>query len=175
MEPITRALDALSNGLATIGRFVLLLTMLHVTLDVVLRFAFNSPLSGTIEISSFYYMIAIVFLPLAAVEVRNGHISVEIVAQHLGMRAQRILIGVVCIVSAAFYALLTWRMWLEAVEKWHIGEIYASSMNLPIWPPRFLMPFGTGLLVVVLLWKALRLFGGDERPLAVPQDDHFQE
>lgn len=175
METISRALDALSNGLATIGRFVLLIAMLHVSIDVVLRYVFNMPLTGTIEISSYYYMLAVVFLPLAAVEQRNGHISVEIIAQHLGLNAQRILIGFVCIVSAVFYGLLTWRTWLEALEKMHVRETYASSMNLEIWQPRFLLPLGCGLLTVVLLWKAYRLFSGDARPLATPQNEDFKE
>lgn len=175
MEAISRALDALSNGLAALGRMVLFLTMLHVTLDVVMRYAMNMPLSGTIEISSYYYMIAIVFLPLAAVELRNGHISVEILAQHLRERAQRLLIACVCVLSAVFYALLTWRTWLEAIEKMHVGETYPGSLNLSIWPPRFLMPLGMGLLTIVLLWKAYRLFSGDSRPLVVAQDEHFQE
>lgn len=176
MQAVSRALDALSNGLAGFGRLVLLLTMLHVTVDVLLRYLFNMPLTGTIEITSFYYMLAIVFLPLAAVELRNGHIAVEIVAQHLSEGAQRLLIGFVCVLSAVFYALLTWRTWLEAVEKMHVGETYASSMGLPIWPPRFLMPLGAGLITIVLLWKAYRLFSGDSRPLQSGQgEEHFQE
>lgn len=175
METISRALDALSTGLAAIAKFVLLITMLHVSFDVLMRYFFNMPLTGTIEISSYYYMIAVVFLPLAAVEQRNGHISVEIIAQHLGPKAQRILIGFVCIVSAVFYSLLFWRTWLEAVEKMHVRETYASSFNLEIWPPRFLLPFGCGLLTIVLLWKAWRLFSGDERPLAMHEDDDFKE
>lgn len=171
MATIARALDALSGGFAAIGRLVLLLTMLHVTVDVLMRFLLNMPLTGTIEISSYYYMIAIVFLPLAAVEQRNGHISVEIVAQHLGEASQRMLVGIVSLVCAVFYGLLTWRTWLEAVEKAHVGETYASSMDLAIWPPRFLMPLGCGLLTVVLLWKAWRLFSGDSAPLAVPREE----
>ena len=175
MTGLSRALDALSNGLAALGRLVLLITMLHVTLDVVLRFAFNRPLTGTVEISSYYYMIAVVFLPLAAVELRNGHISVEIVAQHLSEGAQRVLIGVVCLLSAVFYGLLAWRTGLEAIEKMHVGERYSSSMDLSIWPPRFMLPLGCGLLTLVLVVKGLRLLGGDSRPLAVEQNEHFLE
>ena len=93
MVLVTRALDGLSGSLAAIGSLVLLVTMLHVSVDVMARFFFNMPLSGTIEISSFYYMIAVVFLPLAAVEGKNGHIAVEILAQRLGEGGQRILIA----------------------------------------------------------------------------------
>ena len=165
MTRIGNLLASLSDSLAAIGRLVLLATMLHVTLDVILRFVINQPLAGTVEISSYWSMVALVFLPLAAVECRNGHIAVEIVAQHLGERAQRLLIGVVCLASAFFYTLLAWRSGHEAIEKMRIGEKYSSAMELPIWPPRFLLPLGCGLLVLVLLVKAVRLLGGDSAPL----------
>jgi TRAP-type C4-dicarboxylate transport system permease small subunit len=165
MKRIGQALESLSHWLSALGRLVLLGTMLHVTLDVILRFVINQPLAGTVEISAYWSMVALVFLPLAAVECRNGHIAVEIVAQHLGERAQRLLIGVVCLASALFYALLAWRTGHEAIEKMRIGEKYSSAMELPIWPPRFLLPLGCGLLVLVLVVKAARLLGGDDEPL----------
>lgn len=174
MVLVTRVLDGLSGSLAAIGSLVLLVTMLHVSVDVICRFFFNMPLSGTIEISSFYYMIAVVFLPLAAVEQKNGHIAVEILAQRLGEGAQRILIAFVSILSAIFYALLTWRSWIEAVEKAHVGEVYSGSLNLSIWPPRFLMPIGCGLITIVLLWKAFRLLSGDSAPLRT-ENEHLGE
>ena len=79
----------------------------------------------------------------------------------------------VCLASALFYALLAWRTGHEAIEKMRIGEKYSSAMELPIWPPRFLLPLGCGLLVLVLLVKAARLLGGDSAPLRTAGlDDH---
>lgn len=119
-------------------------------------------------------MIAVVFLPLAAVEGKNGHIAVEILAQRLGEGGQRILIAFVSLFSSIFYALLTWRSWIEAVEKAHVGEVYSGSLNLAIWPPRFLMPIGCGLITIVLLWKAYRLLSGDSSPLKT-DSEHLGE
>ena len=49
MTRIGNLLALLSDRLAAIGRLVLLATMLHVTLDVMLRFVINQPLAGTVE------------------------------------------------------------------------------------------------------------------------------
>lgn len=175
MTAIGRALDALSESFAFLGGLILMIIMLHVSLDVLLRFFLNMPLVGTIEISSYYYMIALVFLPLAAVERHNGHIAVELVSQHLSESAQRIMIGLVSIFCAFYYAILTWRTGLEAIEKAHVGETYSGSMQLAIWPPRFLLPIGCGLITIVLLWKAARLLSGDVEPLRKSRDENFAD
>lgn len=168
---IGRIIDVTVGSFSFLGGVALVLIMVHVNLDIACRYLFDAPLSGTIEIASYYYMIALVFLPLAAVERRNGHIAVELVSQKLSDRHQRILIGLVSLISAAYFGLLAWRLWLDAIEKAEVGETYAGSMSLPIWPPRFFMPLGCGLLVVLLVYKSVRLLSGDTALLAKPAHD----
>jgi TRAP-type C4-dicarboxylate transport system permease small subunit len=168
---VGRFIDRITESFSFMGGVALVLIMVHVNLDVVLRYLLGAPLSGTIEIVSYYYMIALVFLPLAAVEKRNGHISVELVSQRLSDRHQRLLIGLVSLVSAAYFGLLAWRLWVDAVEKAEVGETYTGSLSLPIWPPRFFMPLGCGLLVVLLIYKAARLLSGDASLLGKPGHD----
>jgi hypothetical protein len=62
------AFRKLTHALMLIGGMGIVLMMAHVTLDVVLKNLFNAPIQGTIEISSYYYMVAVVMLPMAMVE-----------------------------------------------------------------------------------------------------------
>jgi TRAP-type C4-dicarboxylate transport system permease small subunit len=163
---VGRFIDKVTDSFSFMGGVALVLIMVHVNLDVMLRYLLGAPLSGTIEIVSYYYMIALVFLPLAAVEKRNGHISVELLSQNLSDRHQRLLIGLVSLVSAGYFGLLAWRLWVDAVEKAEVGETYTGSLSLPIWPPRFFMPLGCGLLAILLIYKSARLLSGDTSPLA---------
>ena len=48
----------------------------HVIADVSARYLFNQPLPGTIEIVSLYYMVAVIYLPVAYVQSRRQHIVV---------------------------------------------------------------------------------------------------
>ena len=145
-----------SNGFNLVAAVALVAMMLHVNLDVLGRFLFNAPLPMTTEVVSAYYMVAVVFLPLAAIEWRDGHISVEIITQFIGDRPQRLLLVMTGLLSAAYFAAIAWRTWLVAVDKYQIGEFITGVATLSIWPTRFLVPLGCGLIVLVLLIKAAR-------------------
>lgn len=158
---VDKALAGASAVLAWAGGVALILMMLHISADVIARYIFNSPLHGTVEIVSGYYMVAVVFLPLAMIERRNAHIVVELVTQHFPRRAQEWLIGLVALVSAAYFAAFAWQTWSDALKQYRIGEVALGTVEVTIWPTRFYLPIGCGLIALVLLYKALRLFAAD--------------
>ncbi len=153
-ETATRKASGAVNLVAAVAVVAM---MLHVNLDVLGRYLFNAPLPMTTEVVSAYYMVAVVFLPLAAIEWRDGHISVEIVTQFIGARTQRLLLIITGLLAAAYFAAITWRTWLVAIDKYQLGEFITGVATLSIWPTRFLVPLGCGLIVVVLVIKAARL------------------
>lgn len=160
IETVLRTLARVFGLIGMAGMFAMLT---HVTVDVVGKWLFASPLPVTIEMSAHYYMIAIVFFPLAAVELRNGHIAVEIVSQYLGKVTRRILIAVVSLAGATYFGLLTMRTWHDAIDKFEIGEYLYGTVPLQVWQSRFFVPVGCGLLTIVLVWKAVMLFRGADR------------
>jgi len=153
---IRRGLFSASNLLATVGAAIVLLMMLHIVVDVFLRF-FDVPLKATIEIVQAWYMVPVAFLPLAYVEKINGHISVELLSQHLGKRAQELLIAGVSIISALYFGAFGWRTLLDAFGKYEVGEVALGDVAVIVWPTRFFLPIGCGLIVAFLLYKACRL------------------
>lgn len=163
---VDKALGAASTVLAWAGGAALILMMLHISADVIARYIFNSPLHGTVEIVSAYYMVAVVFLPLAMIERSNGHIVVELVTQHFPRRAQEWLIGLVALASAVYFAAFAWQTWGDALKQYRIGEVALGTVEVTIWPTRFYLPIGCGLIALVLLYKALRLFAGDRSVIA---------
>ena len=167
---VGRLLGGASTLLAWIGGLGLVLMMLHITADVIARYIFSAPLHGTVEIVSAYYMVAVVFLPLAMIERVNGHIVVELVTQHFPRRLQEILIAVVALLSAAYFVAFTWQTWGDAMKKYAVGEEALGTVSIVVWPTRFYLPIGCGLLALVLVHKAFRLFAGNHTVLA--SQDH---
>ena len=163
-----KLLYGLSNALGLLGGIALVLMMLHVNLDVFGRFLLNSPVPGTLEIVSNYYMVAVVFLPLALVERQNAHISVELLSQHLPRGPRLLLIGLASVAAAVYFAAFTWQTWLDALAKYRIGEYIRGQILIVNWPSRFLLPVGCALITLLLVWKAWRLFRGDESVLEKP-------
>lgn len=172
---IGRILAGASTVLAWIAGVALILMMLHIAADVVARYIFNAPLHGTVEIVSAYYMVAVVFLPLAMIERSNGHIVVELVTQHLPRRGQDVLIGIIALASALYFGAFTWRTWGDALNKYAVGESALGTVQVTVWPTRFYLPIGCGLITIVLLHKAFRLFARDDSVLARPETTRLPE
>lgn len=168
-------LEGAANLLAFVAGCALLAMMLHINLDVAMRYIFSAPFGNTIEIVSTYYIVAIVFLPLAVVEVMNAHISVEILTQHLPKRLAEILIGLVAVVSAVYFGAFAVRSWEDAAQKFSVGEVALGNSQITVWPTRFYLPIGCGLLTLVLLYKASRLFAGDRSVIDQDLDHKLSE
>lgn len=172
---IGRALGGISDLLAWIGGAALILMMLHITAEVVGRYFFNSPLHGTVEIVPTYYMVATVFLPLALIEKLNGHIVVELVSKHFPERIQEIQIALVALLSAAYFGAFTWQTWGDAVQKFEVREVSLGNVAVTVWPTRFYVPIGCGMITILLVYKAIRLFRGDNSVLARSSHTEIEE
>jgi TRAP-type C4-dicarboxylate transport system permease small subunit len=125
--------------------------------------------AAVILIVSTYYIVAIVFLPFALVERSNGNIVVELLAQHLPRRVSELLIACVALISAVYFTAFAIRTGEDAIQKYNVGEVILGNSQLTVWPTRFYLPIGCGLLVLVLLYKAFRLFKGDNSVLDHPE------
>ncbi len=169
--PVTTRLLGTTIGAATlIGASAVALMMLHITADVIAKFVFSWPLPGTIAIVSQYYMVAVVFVPLAFAERRNMHISVEVLAEHFPFPVQRRLNFGATTFSVAVFGMLAWRGLEEAVRKQDVGTfIIEQGVRIDTWPAYYLVPLGTGLMVLTLVYKLARyLRGGPESDTSVP-------
>ena len=116
----------------------------------------------TLEMVSNYYMVAVVFLPFAAVERMNGNIHVELIYALLPRVARRLLDLISYVLFAVLLYLLTTSTWAVAIKKYNVGEFIMGSYAVPIWPSRFLLPVGTALalaLVVVRIGRTALLLG----------------
>ena len=150
-------LEWLSERMVSVTTIPVLAMMVHVTLDVVLKFTLNHPLQGTLEITAYYYMVSIVVLPLAFVELTRQSIAVDLFYQMMGRRMQIGVTGLVLLLSALGYGGLAWISWPDAIEAFHKREIVMGTVNIYIWPARFLLPSALMLATLVCLYHLLRL------------------
>lgn len=144
---------------------------IQINLDVLGRYLFNAPLPATTEIVTAYLMVAIVFLPLARIEMSDAHISVDLITQFLPEAAQLRLQAFACAAGALLFGLLTGSSWQSAVSKYEIGEYVMGEYSVVVWPSRFFVPIGCGLMTALLVYKGYRLLIGDRSVLG-EQTDH---
>lgn len=142
--------------LSVVAGLALVLMMLHVVADVLMKFVFNLPITGTPEIVAYYYMVAAVFLALAYVELTGKHITVDLLYNHMPRRMKRAAQAISYIGSTLFFSLLAYTTWFDAVDAYRIGQIAMGSAAIPIWPSRFVLPLG---FAAVALTSVVRLIG----------------
>jgi TRAP-type C4-dicarboxylate transport system permease small subunit len=154
LDRVTNVLARLLMGVAVVALFLM---MVQVVVDVVMRNFFSRPIEGSLEIVSVYHMVAVVFLPLALVERRHEHITVDLLVDRLPAFARRIITVIGYIVCAVFFGLLTYQTSKNALDAYEIGEILMSSIYITVWPAKFLLPIGFFVMLLQVLlhaWKA---------------------
>lgn len=159
---IKRSLDRLSTGFNWLAGLAMLFMMVQIGVDVFSKYVFNKPFLWTHDVVASYLMVAIVFLPLAGVEGKNSQIRVELLIQHMNYTARRVMAVFATLVSMVYFAGITWRTWGDAMDKYRIGEYVMGDSQVTVWPGRFFLPLGCGLLTIYLLYKFFRLIADKE-------------
>jgi TRAP-type C4-dicarboxylate transport system permease small subunit len=159
MRQFKRTLDWIVDALTWFACVLTVLMMLHVTADVIGRYVFNSPLVGTIEIVSAYYMAGLAFLPLALITRERGHIIVELFTTWMSRRGRTLLDAIVALLTLAYVVMFTWETAVIAIDKTGIREAREAGTGfIPIWQSRWVVPVGFGLMAVYLLIYIVRDF-----------------
>lgn len=156
MRGFDKFLQVSSSLLAAAGMAAMLLMMAHVSLDVSSRYALNRPIVGTLETVSSYYMVALLFLPLAEVTRRGQHIRVEVFTQWLPPRLLAACTALGLALSATYAAVLAGRGGVEAVHMTAIREAWETAVwDMEVWPARWFVPVGCAVMGLVFVAQAL--------------------
>ena len=159
MERFEMTVRAIAQALAALSSVTLLMMMLQTVVDVVSNNLLGRPIEGNAEIIAAYYMVMIVFLPLAFVELRHEHINADLLVRSFPPLARRIVYALGAVVSLGFFGVLTWQTAIDAWRSLQISEVMMASIFIPVWPAKFALPLGFGaifLAVMVNLAKAMR-------------------
>lgn len=131
------------RGTESAASVLLLLMMTQIVADVLVRWFFGGGLSGTMTYVSNYYMVGVSFLPLALVNMRGEHITVDVLQGFLRGGVKRACRFVVTTVSAITVAIMTVAAFSEAYDRFSAGTtIIQGADRIIVWPSFFLYSFG---------------------------------
>lgn len=168
-------LRRLTDILAFFGCVAVVLMMLHITLDVFLRWI-GLPIPATVTIVPHYYMLPIIFLPLALAERNDAHITVELFVQLLRRRWQRALAVLSWLISAGVFGILFYQTLLDALDKMRVGTFMMEvDWKIPIWASYFFLPVGFGLVIVLLIYRVVTTVTGLKSGLGEVQHEAFND
>lgn len=141
----------LDNLVGWFAGAVVSVMIVHICADVIGKFMFSTPISGTIAVVVNYYMPVITFLPLAYVQRYDRHISVEVVTSLLPNNVQRHLYSWTLLAVAAMFSLMAYFAFEEAMRKMALSAFQIErGTRIPIWPGYFFPPIGYALMVALL-------------------------
>jgi TRAP-type C4-dicarboxylate transport system permease small subunit len=140
ITPLVRIINYAAAG-------VLALMMFLAAADVLLRYIFNRPISGTWELTS-YMMAVVVGFGLSYCASVKGLISVEVLTSHFSTKVQAILNCITYFLSFCFFSLVTWQSILYIKLMFKSGLVSASLL-IPTFP--FIAALALGCLVFTLV------------------------
>ena len=156
MDRLLRWLEAPIHFFMWVALLGGVLMMAHISLDVAGR-ALWRPVTGTPEIVSGYYMIAVAYLPWAMIARNDGHITVELFTRALPDKVMVWLDIVVNIVTAAYVTIFTWQTWHTALKQMANQEsLQIGGTYMIVWPSRFVLPLAGALMGLYLLVRVMR-------------------
>lgn len=151
-----KALESLAEWMALAGGMVIVVLTAMISIDAVGRKTFGA-LPGALEFSE-ALMAPVVFLPLMFVQMKREHVFVAVATAWMSPRAQAFLDGAAAMVGVVVFSFLTWLALRTAFNAFVIREYRVAIISVPIWPFRWMIPLGTGLLVFQLILTATEEF-----------------
>lgn len=148
---LERALRICEAAAAIVGGVMMLSAMLLTSLDALLRYAFNSPLTFNYFLTENYLMVGMLLLPMAWGFRTGGYIRIMLLVQHLSAGIRGLLLRTGLLISSIYVATLAWLSAGHFFEIYQRGDVQMGVIDWPMswsWAP---VPVALGLLAFRLL------------------------
>jgi len=120
--------------------WLMLAMMILLVIDIITR-SFARPLQGMAELSVFVMMI-VIYLGLARCEENKEHVSLEIAVNYLPPAIRNIMGLFSYLLAVGSAGLLLYAVLQNAINSFRTNEALEGTVELYIWPVKFLMVVG---------------------------------
>lgn len=125
----------------------LLLMVVVITLSVVTRYLFNSPLTGSDEIVQMTGVV-LIMLALPCATLQGAHVRVDIFDHALGKLGRSFGDVLSRLVSGFVLAMLAYRAWGKMIDAYEFEDT-TNMLSLPLWPFYGVLAAGIALCLVI--------------------------
>jgi TRAP-type C4-dicarboxylate transport system permease small subunit len=155
LEKFQKTVEKTTCGIAA---GIILFMVFPVSIDVILRYLFRSPIPQVYDLSEFM-IVGATYLAIAYVQTIKGHIKIEAATARLSEKWKAGLDIFGYGLGAGLFAVITWQSAALAWEAWVTQDHTMGVINLPLWPAKSIVPIGTGLLCLRLVSDILLEIG----------------
>lgn len=154
MNRLERLIEKSSYGLAMLAGIAILAMMLLTCADVFMRYLFNAPIEGALDLTQML-MVVIVFFALAYCGWTGGHVVVDLLRELLPPKLLIPLAIFVNAVGAAIMLAIAWQSLLSARAYMETGET-PMTLLVPKYPFILVVSFGALTYALVLIYRSFR-------------------
>ena len=162
-------LRRIESFLTYLSAAIILFVMTYVLAEVLMRYAFNSPLPGHLE-GAELLLPMIVFLAVSYTQARNGHVGMSLLIDLLPADTRRITDICTLTLSALTCAVLAYFGAKQALFSWQIDDVTMTPPYWPIWPSAAVVPMGYLFLTIRMSLQALQRAVPDKFPEPLGDD-----
>ena len=141
--------NPVSRAMSGVGAGVLVAMMFLSATDVLLRYFFNRPISGAMELIQ-YMMLIVVVSGFAYCTVEKSHIRVEVLIERCPPKMRTILYTATSLLSLGLFVLMTRQAILYAGLLLH-SNLTSPVLLIPAYPFAILLALGIAVFCLALL------------------------
>ena len=123
--------------------------MVLTSLDVILRYVFNSPILGVFEITEFM-MVVLIFFSLAHTQSEKKHVAVDFLVIRFSQGSQRIIDLISYMVYFLILLGICWKSITKGLEIMEINEV-SGTLSIPVFPFFFAVALGCAAMGIIVL------------------------
>ena len=150
-----RVVDGINDWVGKAVAWLVIIIMIIVTMEVVLRYAFNRPTIWAWDVN-IQLAAAVAIFGAGYTLLHDGHVKVDVLAARLSPRKRAILD---LITSALFFICITaliWKGWEQGLRSISNLETVPGLFNPPVYPLKMAVPVAAFLLFLQGVAKFIR-------------------
>lgn len=128
---LERVTYAVNNFLHKVSSIILFLLMFLTTADVVGRYFFNKPITGTYELTGLA-LATIIFFSLGTAQIKKDHIEIDFLTNMMPEKVQAALSALTSFVLFFLMVLTSWQL-LEYTKRIMQGNELSGDLGLPLY------------------------------------------
>lgn len=158
MKTVSKCINSIAAAAGGVSFLGIVVMMLLITVDVLLRKFFSSPINGSYEIVECLLMV-VVFSSFSFSQMRKGHVKVTVLIDMMPWRVRRLLDGLFELMCSAMAGILGYSAIVQALYL-HKGGWVSGILSFPLYPFHWVEAIMSFVFALVIFCHALTHFIG---------------
>jgi len=149
-------ISVITKVLSKASSILLFLMMFLTAADVIGRFTFNKPVTGTYELSGLT-LVLIIFFSLGSAQMEGAHLEIDVLTNSMKQKTQNLINGVTSFVLFILLCLTTWQLFEYGLRTLS-GNQTSGDLGLQLYIFIFLAMIGSLAFTLTYFLQIIKSF-----------------